>query len=161
TDWDVVRRQCLTILRAWYAACSDVNLPIEDRHLARYIGAMIEVSRQNGLRYCLNYLLFWRALNSLNSTAWVVDPRFDLLEELRDYFEETQPGVCEQGLQVVSSRRWWKTNFELATSLPRRLGAGLDNVTRDRTWDVVSQEAPRRQVARALQARWLAAAVLL
>ena len=50
TDEAVVREQCLSVLREWYHACMDPTLPIENRHLARYIGAMIEVSRQNGLR---------------------------------------------------------------------------------------------------------------
>jgi ubiquinone biosynthesis protein len=161
TDWDRVRQQCLTILRRWYAACSDVNLPIEERHLARYIGAMIEVSRQNGLGYSLNYLLFWRALNSLNSTAWVIDPRFDLLEELRTYFEETQPGVVEQALQVVSDRHWRKTTFELTLDLQRRLATGLENIARNQRWNAIALEAPRRHRARRAQARWLTGSVLL
>lgn len=162
TDFEAVRRQCLKVLQTWYRACLDPTLPIEERHPAKYIGDMIEVSRQNGLQYCLNYLLFWRALNSLNATAWRVDPRFDLLKELRSYFEQAQPGMTQQALLAVTDRAWTMTNYQLTRALPGQIGAALENASaNDQSWHMSAAEGTRRAKAGADRARRLTGAVLL
>jgi ubiquinone biosynthesis protein len=160
TDFERVRQQCLHILQTWYEACLDPSLPIEQRHPAKYIGDMIEVSRQNGLRYCLNYLLFWRALNSLNSTAWRVDLRFDLLKELKSFFEETQPGMAQRALAMVTDQGWHKANFELANHLKPQLVAALENLSaRTTSWQIEAGEAPRQRRAAADHVHWLTGAI--
>lgn len=123
TDMDRFRDDCREVLTRWYAALLNPSGPIEDRHLARYTGEMIDVSRRNGLIYDLNYLLFWRAINNLNATLWHIDPEFDLLAQLRIFFEKTRPGAVERVRAMVKDPTWQESLRHLGGSLTRGLGA--------------------------------------
>ncbi|OAN67117.1 hypothetical protein A7X12_00345 [Sphingomonas sp. TDK1] len=118
TDFDRFREDCRDVLNRWYAALLDPTLPIEERHLARYTGEMIDVSRRNGLQYDLNYLLFWRALNNLNGTLWHISPNYDLLGRLRIFFERTRPGPGRRVRATVADPAWRGSLTELARALP-------------------------------------------
>jgi len=128
TDLEGFRRDALEVLGRWFRALQNPNAPIEERHLARYTGEMIDVSRRNGLRYDLNFLLFWRALNNLNATLWQVDQNFDLIHELRAFFEQIRPGMAQRVNAVLNGEPWQSSVKELGRNLPRRIGSALDTV---------------------------------
>ncbi len=162
TDMEVVRKECLVVLRDWYRSSLDPTLPIEERHLARYIGAMIDVSRRNGLRFCLNYLLFWRTMNSLNATAWRVAPRFDLLKELRAFFAQTQKGPAQQTLAKLTDRLKKDSAVALVPGLPGNARTGLATLAaEDAPWQVAASMGPAQRRRAAGQVRWIAAGVLV
>jgi ubiquinone biosynthesis protein len=96
TDFNNFRKEALEVLRRWYHNSTNPHASIQERHLARFTAEMIEVSRRNKLRYGLNYLLFWRALNNLNATLWLVAPDFDLMGHLRSFFRRVRPGLLER-----------------------------------------------------------------
>jgi ubiquinone biosynthesis protein len=121
TDYLGFRRDCLEVLGRWYRALADPNSPIQDRHLAKYTGEMIDVSRRNGLRYDLNYLLFWRALNNLNGTLWRVDPTYDLVQSLREFFNQSRPSEMERVLGVVDDWSWQDSLVRCAKGIPDQL----------------------------------------
>ena len=74
-------------LRNWYLASRNLDSPIQERHLGKVSGEVTAVVRK--YQYLINAesLLFWRAINALDSTALRLNPQFDLLGELRDFFQ--------------------------------------------------------------------------
>jgi len=161
TDYFGFRRDCLEVLGRWYAALSDPDSPIQDRHLAKYTGEMIDVSRRNGLRYDLNYLLFWRALNNLNGTLWRVDPTFDLVQSLREFFEGTRPSEIDRVLAVVDDPGWQDSVVRTAAGFPSRMEAVLSRKSDDaRRMTVVQSLSKPLDASRRSGSRLSALAVL-
>jgi ubiquinone biosynthesis protein len=159
TDPEVFRQEYMERLRAWYAKALEPGSAIEERHLGRVTGEMIDVSRRNSLRFGMNYLLFWRALNAVNATVWMVDPRFDLLGELRRFFVSRSPGLGERLREMAADPLWQEAVVRLAGAAKDRAldarppGAG-------RPWRACRWESPPagRQANR--QARGLALALV-
>jgi ubiquinone biosynthesis protein len=104
SDFDRVREEAIEVLRRWYTISLDPAAALEEKHLARYTVEMIEVSRRNQLRFGLNYLLFWRALNHLNASLWLIAPDFDLMGELRDFFQRMRPSMIRHLTELVGDR---------------------------------------------------------
>lgn len=151
TDMESFRRDCLEVLDRWYRALQNPSSPVEDRHLAKYTSEMIDVSRRNGLRYDLNYLLFWRALNNLNGALWHIDPNFDMLGELRAFFEEIRPGSLERVWMLLNDRRWRQSLKLLGRDWPGRVSTGLDEKAGGRplvevTWTTAPVQRARERV---------------
>jgi ubiquinone biosynthesis protein len=126
TDYERFKRESMRTLRGWYENALDPESPVSERHLARFTGEMIDVSRRNALRYGFNYLLFWRALNNLNATIWLIDPSYDLLGGLRSFFRRYRPGLAERLGAFVEDERLRAEVAELAASLPERLSGALE-----------------------------------
>jgi ubiquinone biosynthesis protein len=148
TDMESFRRECLEVLGRWYRALQNPDSPVEDRHLAKYTGEMIDVSRRNGLRYDLSYLLFWRALNNLNGALWHIDPTFDMLAELRSFFEEIRPGDAARLRMLLSNRRWQASLKALGTEGPGKVSLVLDETAGGRplvqvTWTMAPVQRGR------------------
>jgi predicted unusual protein kinase regulating ubiquinone biosynthesis (AarF/ABC1/UbiB family) len=161
TDMESFRRDCLEVLGRWYRALQNPDSPVEERHLAKYTGEMIDVSRRNGLRYDLNYLLFWRALNNLNGALYHIDPNFDMLAELRRFFEEIRPGTLARIETMVTNRRWQQSWKALGKEGPRKLSAGLDEIARDRPLvEVTWAMPPLRRRQESAQVRRLGVALV-
>ena len=161
TDMESFRRNCLEVLARWYRALQNPNSPVEERHLAKYTGEMIEASRRNGLSYDLNYLLFWRALNNLNGALWHIDPNFDMLGALRTFFEEIEPGSLAQIRMLLCDRQWqqsWKT---LGRELPGDVMHSLDEAARSHPRiDVVSSITPTSRARDGVRARTIGVALV-
>jgi len=153
TDLEGFRRDALEVLGRWFRALQNPNAPIEERHLARYTGEMIDVSRRNGLRYDLNFLLFWRALNNLNATLWQVDQNFDLIHELRAFFEQIRPGMAQRVNAVLNGEPWQSSVKELGRDLPRRIGSALDTVAARMHVNVRVTSSPRLRNEQAADGR--------
>jgi ubiquinone biosynthesis protein len=160
TDPETVRGECLEILQRWYQASQDASLPIEERHLGKHTADMIDVSRRNGLRFGLNYLLFWRAMNLLNATLWRVDPTFDLTGALREFFEEIRPGPARRLHDVVKNPEWEATTARFVRDLPGRVEAALRSLAdSDEGWQAEVWDTPLTEKAADLDARWISASL--
>ena len=162
TDFEKFRKDCLEVLGRWFRALQNPNLPLEERHLAKYTGEMIEVARRNGLRYDLNYLLFWRALNNLNGTLWHVDPNFDVIRELRIFFEEIQPGMHERVLNLLRDQQWQAALADFGRKLPPRAARVLDagSAREGKRTKVTISLSPRLALAKSTEARWSSMALV-
>jgi ubiquinone biosynthesis protein len=161
TDPEIVRRECLRILQRWYRTSQDASLPIEERHLGKHTADMINVSRKNGLRFGLNYLLFWRAMNLLNATLWRVDPRFDLTGELREFFAEIRPGPARRLREIATDPAWQAAVSGFVRELPAGLDGALRNLAGpEAVWEAQLWDAPPTEKASDLGSRWISAALV-
>lgn len=107
SDVDEFAEQGTEILTRWYESALDPAVPMADRHFGKYAGQMTEAVRKNGLRLSMDTLLFWRTLHTLNATALRVVPEFDLLAELRQFFNEMRVGPATR-LQTVLHDPGWR-----------------------------------------------------
>ncbi|HEX8967760.1 MAG TPA: AarF/UbiB family protein [Chloroflexota bacterium] len=132
TDPRAFEREAKSVLRRWYRGASDPARSVSERHVGRYIGDMIEVSRRNGLRMGINYLLCWRTLNALDATVLRLQPEFDLMRELRTFFEAYRPSMQDRVLDLVLDRQLALQYGETARGLPHSIRAALDLVAAGR-----------------------------
>jgi len=161
TDLDAFREDALEVLHRWYSRASDPSLPIEERHLARYTGEMIDVSRRNKMRYGLNYLLFWRALNNLNGTLWMVDPQFDMMNELRLFFEEVRPDAVERATAVLTNPTTQGDWYNLVSRLPEGVEGAFGSYARGELAAQVSvSESGQKRRAGLDEVRWVATGLM-
>jgi ubiquinone biosynthesis protein len=101
TDIRAFEDEGAEVLRRWYHASQNPDAPAEARHLGRVSGEMTSVVRRGRVLMGAETLLFWRAINALDSTALLLSPTFDLLAVLRRFFEEIRPGLSERLLGLV------------------------------------------------------------
>lgn len=162
TDLRQFERDTKQILREWYEIYNRPAVPgapeQEPRHLGIYIGSMIAVSQRNGMRMGRRYLLFWRAMNALDATMQRLSADFDLVSEMRRYFQATRPGFAERVLQVKTDQRRITTLVDLAVDLPSQLTLLLDHLTDDQyAWPAQASADPAHQRAANRHTRWLSA----
>jgi ubiquinone biosynthesis protein len=99
------REEARAVLQEWYDTSLRDDTPLASRHLGKYIGRMIDISRRYRLLYDMDFLLYWRAMNALDSTALRMSPEFDLMGEVRQFFEQTRPNVAQRFADVVLDTR--------------------------------------------------------
>ncbi|HEX7154255.1 MAG TPA: AarF/ABC1/UbiB kinase family protein [Thermoanaerobaculia bacterium] len=140
TDLLQLRRDVHAIMRGWYEASREPDTPLAARHLGRYFGEFITAIRDNKVRMGLDTLLFWRALLALDSTALRFEAQFDLLGELRSFFEKHRPTPFERVVSLVTSRELATDVLDLARTGPANAARLLDDVTLDRPLLTVRRE---------------------
>jgi len=159
TDPDKFRADCLDVLKRWNRSLSDTTSPVEERHLARYTGEMIDVSRRNALVYDLNYLLFWRAINNLNATLWQIKPDYDLIADLRSFFIATRPDPLDKTWAAVRRPSWRLSVGDLLLRAPQHAETVLRLATRNQPTVAVtvakSAPAQHRDVSETRVGGWL------
>ncbi len=126
TDCEQFQAEAMEVLRRWHESVTNLRTSIRERHLAKYTTEMIEVSRRHHLRYGMNYLLFWRALNHLNATLWLLAPDYDLMAQLRTFFERIRPGWLDRARAILLDTR---TKGAWAEALPAAVSAGEECVS--------------------------------
>jgi ubiquinone biosynthesis protein len=94
TDIAGFRAEATTVLTQWYTLSLNGDGSADARHLAKYMGRMIDISRRYKLVYDMSFVLYWRALQALDSTSLRLEPGFDLMGELRAFFTTSRPGVA-------------------------------------------------------------------
>jgi ubiquinone biosynthesis protein len=162
TDFEKVKSEAIEVLTRWYEVSKDPNAPLEERHLAKFTAEMIGVSRRNQLRYGLNYLLFWRALNNLNATLLLVDPTFDLMSELRRFFERIRPGILGRVADLVEDPRLRVRLGELTVGLPNILESALLSFSSSKSQlHARIRESGAMQKTSNTQVKWVAAGLLV
>lgn len=160
SDTEGFRAEARDVLREWYEVSLQEDSPVAARHLGKYIGRMIDISRRYRLLYDMSFLLYWRALNALDSTALRMSPSFDLMAELRDFFEENRPGLLDRLAQVALDQRRWTVAQQLKRQVPDRAAAAVGAAARTRLEPpVVAGERGRARRAGNREARWVAAAL--
>jgi ubiquinone biosynthesis protein len=96
TDWPGYRSETLQIMAEWQRNAGTIELPPKLRLTARYQGQMFEAMRRHRVAMRREYLLFWRALAVLDSTAQRLPADFDLLATMRRFFIEHQPPMAQR-----------------------------------------------------------------
>jgi hypothetical protein len=109
----------------------------------------------------MDYLLFWRAINALDSTALRLSDRFDLIGELRSFFEETRPGLSNRVLEMALDQRNWATVAGLTTRGPVLVGSLVDDLSHGRFEGTpLAAESPQARGDRVRAVKWLASATV-
>jgi ubiquinone biosynthesis protein len=134
SDPAAFRREARTVLRRWYDVSIRDGSPLEERHVGRYIGQMIDISRRHRLVYDMRYLLYWRALNALDSTALRLSQSFDLMAELRAFFTEVRPGAGRRIVAASRDLRKWTSVAALTGEAPGRVAALVGATAEGRHW---------------------------
>jgi ubiquinone biosynthesis protein len=155
------RAEARAVLQEWHDTSLRADTPVAARHLGKYIGQMIDISRRYRLLYDMSFLLYWRALNALDSTALRMSGTFDLMAELREFFEQIRPGVFERLAAVTVDQRRLLVVRRLQAQLRDRAAAALDDTAAGRAKStVVAGEDRASRRARHREARWTAAAAV-
>ena len=105
SDIEGFRREARQVLQNWYDVSIRPGASLKERHIGKYIGQMVDISRRYRLRYDMSYVLYWRALNALDSTSLRLSPNFDMVAELRQFFAELRPGPVRRLLETVTNLR--------------------------------------------------------
>jgi len=121
-----------SVLRRLYQGMQNPSAPIRDRHLGRYWGEMFGVIRRNRLRMSTDTLLFWRALNTLDSSAVRLSAVFDLWAELQRFFQRFRPPLTERLLRLLSSEGLAQNAHSLAYSIANYSTEFLNDAFRGR-----------------------------
>jgi ubiquinone biosynthesis protein len=147
SDPRAFRREARGVLREWYELSLRTDSPTAERHLGRYIGRMIDISRRHRLLYDMSFLLYWRALNALDSTALRMSSSFDLMRELRSFFERLRPGLAARLADLTLDEHTWSIVRSLVMDAPDRMRFALDGLSDGRfegTVAVSERESERR-----------------
>jgi ubiquinone biosynthesis protein len=159
SDARAFRAEARAVLQEWYDLSVRDDSPVAARHLGKYIGQMIDISRRYRLLYDMSFLLYWRALNALDSTALRMSPTFDLMAELRAFFEEVRPGFLERLAEIARDQRRLSVARRVKQQLPERVAAMVDGAASGRSeTTLLSGERGERRRARNHETRWLGAA---
>jgi ubiquinone biosynthesis protein len=159
SDARAFRAEARAVLQEWYDLSVRDDSPVAARHLGKYIGQMIDISRRYRLLYDMSFLLYWRALNALDSTALRMSPTFDLMAELRAFFEEVRPGFLERLAEIARDQRRLSVARRVKQQLPERVAAMVDGAASGRSeTTLLSGERAERRRARNHETRWLGAA---
>ena len=149
-ETDVVQlgRDVHAIMRGWYEASREPDTPLSARHLGRYFGEFITAIRNNKVRMGLDTLLFWRALLALDSTALRFEAQFDLLGELRTFFERHRPTPLERVMALVTNKELAQDLVELTRHAPGDVHRALGDASGERPLCSVRREISRARLRR-------------
>lgn len=126
SDVEGFRKEARRVLQSWFDESLRPGAPLESRHVGRYIGLMIDISRRYGLRYDMSYVLYWRAINALDSTCLRLSREFDLIGELRKFFEQIRPDLTQRFVDAVLNERSWATLAGLAMESSHLVRQAID-----------------------------------
>jgi ubiquinone biosynthesis protein len=142
TDFRAFEQETMVSIRRWYEASKSPASTITDRQMGKYFGEMLGAVRRNHLRMGLDTLLFWRALSALDYSALSMSSHFDMLYELRIFFEQIRPGPVERLLKVITDRRFVADVAGLTPRMPDYLNSILMSLLdRDLSRLLVVQES--------------------
>ena len=162
TDPRAFKRESIAGLHSWYQASISETAPMEERHVGKYVGEMLSIARRNRLRMGYGYLLFWRVLNALDSTVLRLSAQFDVIAEMRDFFERTPAAGLQQDLEIPLNANQAATVAELALGVSRH-AAGILHSLRNGppAWRVIEEETAELRRARDRDANWLTASLVV
>jgi ubiquinone biosynthesis protein len=118
TDYQEFLKDLSFNIHHWYQASKRPASTFEDRHIGKYLGDVLGSVRRNHLRMEIDSLLFWRALSALDYSALSMSKHFELLYELRLFFEQIRPGPIERLINVITDRRFETEVIELTPRVP-------------------------------------------
>jgi ubiquinone biosynthesis protein len=118
TDYHEFLKDLSAKVYQWYEASKRPASTFEDRHIGKYLGEVLGSVRRNHLRLEIDSLLFWRAMSALDYSALSVSTHFELLHELRLFFEQIRPGPIERLINVITDRQFETEVIELTPRMP-------------------------------------------
>jgi ubiquinone biosynthesis protein len=130
TDRGKFAREGEDVFRRWYEASHDPESSPSNRHLGKYTAEIFNVVRKNHVRMTMDTLLFWRTLNALDSSAVRLSQHFDLVAQLRSFFEKIRPSLRARLVQAVVGQARSPETFETILSMPIYLQSALRAVDR-------------------------------
>jgi ubiquinone biosynthesis protein len=161
TDYRAFQRDARAGLRAWYEASINAGAPMKDRHLGKYVGLMLSIARNNRLRMGAGYLLVWRVLNALDSTVLRLSEEFDIVAEMRTYFERSPNAAVRSPLEEPLSVEQAATVVELGQDAPNEVMGLLHSLrTGPGERRVLSEESAGQRRDRDRHAVWIALALV-
>jgi ubiquinone biosynthesis protein len=96
------RDETMSTLRRWYLSSQDPRLPPGESHLGKYFDAMVGVVQRNHYKLRMEYILFWRTVIILDAIALQLSPTFDLILEMRLFFQGIRPTPADQALRLIT-----------------------------------------------------------
>ena len=90
TDTEMFKLRSKAVLVRWHHASQNPAAPVQDRHLGNTVGQLLAVLQDEKMRMTMDTLLFWRAVIALDASALSISEHFDLLREMRDFFQRKQ-----------------------------------------------------------------------
>jgi hypothetical protein len=122
---------------------------------------LLSIARRHQLRMGADYLLFWRVLNALDSTVLRLSEEFDIIAEMRDYFERALTAVTRSPLEDPVNVEQMATVADLGRSVPdHALGILHSLRSGPGEWRVIAEESAVQRRDRDRQATWLALGLL-
>jgi ubiquinone biosynthesis protein len=143
TDMQELRRDVHRIMDRWHRASLQEDASLTERHLGTYFSEFIGAIRRNYVLMSMDTLLFWRAILTLDSTALRFGKQFDLLSELREFFEQTRPTAAERLIALLKDRQLAETVIKLKQESPRQVEMLTDDLKHGRYRLLVLQNAQR------------------
>lgn len=132
SDIQGFRRECRVVLQTWYDVALQPGASLQERHIGKYTAQMIDIARRYGLRFDVSYVLYWRALNAMDSTSLRVSPSFDLVGELRRFFTEIGRSPAERMADAATNPRTLGILADMAGAGVHQARAVLDRAGRGR-----------------------------
>jgi ubiquinone biosynthesis protein len=161
TDIRAFERDAMNSMRGWYEASKSPLSTFKDRHLGKYFGELLGVVRRHRLRIGAETLLFWRAMSALDYSALSMSRHFDLLHELRVFFEHLRPGPIERLIKVLTSQRFMMDVADLSSAMPRYLKNRMKRLAEeDSNWALMVRESLETNPSDLLATRCVAAALV-
>jgi ubiquinone biosynthesis protein len=154
-------RDAMNSMRGWYEASKSPVSTFKDRHMGKYFGELLGVVRRHRLRIGAETLLFWRALSALDYSALSMSRHFDLLHELRVFFEQIRPGPLERLIKVLTSQRFLTDVADLSPAMPRYVKNIMNRLAEEESkWALMVRESLEINPSDLLATRCVVAALV-
>lgn len=161
TDMRVFKEEAKVVLGSWYHLSKDPDTPVEERLVGKFSDEMMTVVRKNKMKIGMDTLLFWRALIVLDSTALRLSSHFDLLGELRTFFEQTRPDFVQRIKEIALNKSRVAIGVRLASGLPAHLANILNSLSgEDFEISVNVDDEPEKQRRDDRRLKWATAGIL-
>ena len=161
TDIRAFEQDAIKVLRGWYEASRSPTSTFKERHMGKYFGELLGVIRRHRMRIGADTLLFWRAMSALDYSALSMSRHFDLLHELRVFFEQIRPGPIERLIKVITDRQFLTDVAELSPAMPDYLNKIIDRLGReDSGWALIARESLENNPSDLLATRCVTAALV-
>ena len=157
TDLRSFEQEAKSILRQWYQDALNPYLTAQDRPMSKYGLAMLEVVRRHQLRASTDILLSWRGLFYLDASASRLSDYFDVMRQMRNFFEQTRPGLAERVQKIITDRNRTVALVRLARGMPDYSGGIVSELSQGyNRWPLRIKESAASQRANNAETKSLA-----
>ncbi|MEW6729939.1 MAG: AarF/UbiB family protein [Acidobacteriota bacterium] len=161
TDLRAFEKEALGCIRRWYEASKSPTSTFKDRHMGKYFGELLGIVRRHHMRIGVDTLLFWRALSALDYSALSMSRHFDLLHELRVFFEQIRPSPAERLINMITDRKLIMDVAELSPVISNYLNNIMNRLLKeDSSWATIVQESWESTSSDLLATRYVSAAMV-
>lgn len=156
TDPAAFKADTKQVLSRWYEASLRGDASVRERHVGTVVGDIMNVLRRHRVHVDMDTLLFWRATIALDSSALSISPDFDLVGEMRYFFESTQPSVVQRAVNMAIEPEPWLAAYDVVLrALNSSRWTSTDLTPRLASRIVLEESGPFRAAANR-DMRWIA-----